>query len=244
MPNRGRRRSLRPKAGFPAHLFSSFGSSVRKCSVRAGHARRSRAKCRSGRSVRINRHAKQMVVSRQPSSAIVAKSSDLLAAGIALVVTIAVVLAAFARWRSPTWDFSAQPGGWLGVLLIIALSAIIHELLHVVAWRVLAGIRWQAVSCRATWRGLGLAALLHDPIPVSAFRLAALFPAVALGAVPLGISFTNGSTLGVLWGAFFLFECITDIALLKAVRHLPAATMVISHPTELGCIAVAVQRTK
>jgi hypothetical protein len=183
-----------------------------------------------------------MVDVRQPSSSIVAKSSDLLAAGITLVVTIVVVLCGFARWRSPTWDLSAQPGGWIGALLIIALSAIVHELLHVVAWRVLAGVRWQAVSFRATWRGLGLAALVRDPIPLSAFRLGALCPALVLGAIPLGIGFTKGSTLAVLWGAFFLFECITDVALLKAIRHLPPTTLVISHPTELGCMKVPAQK--
>jgi len=52
--------------------------------------------------------------------------------------------------------------------------------------------------------------------------------------VTLGLVSSLG--LCVLWGLFFLFECITDIALLLATRTVPAEAKVVSHPTSLGCV--------
>jgi hypothetical protein len=132
-----------------------------------------------------------------------------------------------------------QPGGWIGALAIVACSAVVHELLHGLGWRVLGRVRWSSVSFIATRRGLGIAAVLKEPVSAAVFRTAALAPALLLGILTLGFAFISGSGLILLWGAFFLFECITDVALLVATRSLPSSARLISHPTELGCIVTA-----
>jgi hypothetical protein len=137
-----------------------------------------------------------------------------------------------------------QPGGWLGALAIIACSAIAHELLHVLGWRFLGSAPWSSVSYIATRRGLGIAAVLNEPVSAAVFRAAALVPALLLGMLTLGFAFVSGSALILLWGAFFLFECITDLALLVATRALPSSARLISHPTELGCIVTAHPRNE
>ncbi len=168
---------------------------------------------------------------------VVATSRHLLAAGLILVGVIASVLCLLTlRWHDTLWRPGHQPGGWPGVVGFVVLSAIVHEWLHVVGWKIHGGARWRDVSFIVTRRGLGLAALLHQPVPMAAFRAAALWPAVVLGILPLAGAFVTGSGLVALWGAFFLFECITDVTLLLGTRAVPSSARVTSHPTELGCV--------
>ena len=174
----------------------------------------------------------------ETASPCLATPAHLLAAGTLLVAIISIVLLLFVQgWgRDLMADLLLQPGGWIGALLVVAASAILHELLHVLGWYALGRVPWTAVSVVPTWRGLGLAALLNAPVSMSVFRTAALIPAALLGILPLGFALMTGSGLVALWGSFFLFECITDLALLMATRALPSAAQVVSHPTELGCV--------
>jgi hypothetical protein len=166
---------------------------------------------------------------------VIAASRHLLMAGGLLIATLVVALWLFMR-LSPVWDWASQPGGWVGVALLVALSAMVRELLRVISWLVVGRVRWSAVSFILTRRGLGLTAILRAPIPVTAFRIAAIVPTLVLGLVPLGIAFATHSGLVALWGAFLLFEGLADCALLAAIRRLPATAQVTSHPTELGCV--------
>src|SRR5687767_644516 len=115
----------------------------------------------------------ESVPSENPVTAVIATPRHLLTAGLLLVTIIAAVLWLFTqRGSAPKSDLSSQPGGWWGVLLFIALSAIVHEGLHVLGWCVAGGARWKALSFILTRRGLGLAARVHTPVSMRRYRVA------------------------------------------------------------------------
>jgi hypothetical protein len=137
----------------------------------------------------------------------------------------AILLAAFAAslWlfaalhhRSALEDLATQPGGWLGALAIVACSAVVHELLHVAGWKLLASVPPGAITFRPTWRGLGFAAHLGVTIPLRAYRLGLILPTLVLGLLPITLGLAMGHGLLLLWGMFFLLECYADLTVLLA----------------------------
>ena len=170
--------------------------------------------------------------------AVVATGAHLMLGGIAVIAIILPMLWGFQSvWkRSILSSLTLQPGGWSGALVVVALSAVLHEGLHVLGWRSLGGTAWGSVSWRLAWRGLGLVALLNTPVSMSAYRTATALPTIILGLAVASAGLVAGIGLLVFWGLFFLFECLTDLALLFASRSVPPDTQVLSHPDQLGLL--------
>ena len=163
-------------------------------------------------------------------------------AAAALLIALSV-----GAWRlfSMLWHRDAleaitgQPGGWAGAVLVVAGSAVLHELLHAFGWIIFARLPWRAIAVRPTWRVMGFAAHPAVAMPVSAFRAGLSLPTVMLGGGAITLGCATGIGLYVLWAPFFLLECFSDLALLLALRKVPARTRVIPHPKKLGCRRVA-----
>jgi hypothetical protein len=167
----------------------------------------------------------------------IAERADLLAAGATVVLAFAAALWLFAScWqRSALEDISTQPGGWIGALAVVALGAVIHELLHAFTWCVLGRVSWRSVSCRRSARAMGFVAQLDEAVPAAAYRAGVALPAIALGLGPIVVGLLTGHGLIVLWGLFFVLESFSDLALLLAARRVPAGALVRAHPDRLGC---------
>jgi len=73
------------------------------------------------------------------------------------------------------------------------------------------------------------------PVRAAAHRCARILPALVLGGAPLAIGLTIGSGLIVLWALFFLLECFADIAVLFAIRNVPANALVLDTWDRIGC---------
>ncbi len=141
--------------------------------------------------------------------------------------------------RDALADITKQPGGWMGAIIVVACSAVIHELLHGFGWNIFARVPWQSISFRPSWRGIGFVACLNVPVPAPAYRASAALPALILGVLPITLGFVTGFGLFVLWGLFFLLECFGDVAMLFATRKVPSRAWVLDHPNKLGCRMVA-----
>lgn len=137
--------------------------------------------------------------------------------------------------RSAIEDVAKQPGGWLGAVIVVACSAIVHELLHALGWVVIARLPWRSVSVRRTLRVMGFIAYTGTAIPLSAFRISLMLPAVILGGGTIAVGLFSGQGLFVLWGNFFLLECYSDLTVLLATARLQAAARVREYPDRLGC---------
>lgn len=141
---------------------------------------------------------------------------ELLIAGAIVLAICGASLPIFAAvWhRQPFEDLPEQPGGWWGALLFFLAGAAVHELLHLMAWKTLSRLPWRAFSLRRHRRKLGLIVVPDVPIPASAYRVGLVLPAVILGLLPIVIGETSNCGLFVLWGDVFLFECLSDLAIL------------------------------
>jgi hypothetical protein len=167
----------------------------------------------------------------------VANWRQTLASGATLLVTWASALALFeARWqRSALADAYRQPGGWAGVLVLVAFSAVLHEILHAGAWRLFGQLPRKAIAVRPTWQVMGFAARVILPLSMRAFRAGLAVPFIMMGIVPILAGAVTGNGLFLIWGLFFSLECFSDLGTLFATLHVPADILVLSHPTKSGC---------
>jgi len=138
-----------------------------------------------------------------------------------LIVTFIASLQLFeAIWnRDALAELSSQPGGWLGAIGIVVCSAVVHELLHAIGWRVFARVPWSSIAVRPTWSVMGLAVRSDAPVSTRARRAVTLLPALLLGIVPMAIALATGNGLLLLWSLFFFFECFADLTALLATRR-------------------------
>lgn len=141
--------------------------------------------------------------------------------------------------RNALADITRQAGGWMGAIIVVACSAVIHELLHGFGWNIFARVPWQSISFRPSWRVMGFVAHVNVPVPTPAYRASAALPALVLGVLPIVLGFVTGFGLLVLWGLFFLLECFGDMAVLLAMHKVPSRAWVLDHPNKLGCRIVA-----
>ena len=140
--------------------------------------------------------------------------------------------------RSAVEDVPRQPGGWLGAILVVAVSAVIHELIHALGWIAFAKLPWRSLTVRRTLRVMGFIACTNATMPVPAFRLSTVLPAVILAGGSIATGLAAGQGLFVLWGNFFLLECYSDLTVLLATARLPASAKVREYPDRLGCALV------
>ncbi len=176
--------------------------------------------------------------SSPPPSEILAGLRHRVGTAVFLVAAFAGSLGGFEllHQRSAVTDAVRQPGGWLGAILVVAGSAVLHELIHALGWIAFARVPWRSVSVRRTWRVMGFIACTNTALPVSAYRLSTVLPAAILGGGSLITGLTVGNGMVVLWGLFFLIECYSDITVLLATSGLRAPAKVREYPDRLGCL--------
>jgi hypothetical protein len=68
-----------------------------------------------------------------------------------------------------------------------------------------------------------------------AYRTAVLLPGIILGVLPAIVGLLIGSFWLTLFGAIMVMAAGGDLAVLLAVRDVPATAIVRDHPTKPGC---------
>ena len=187
--------------------------------------------------------ARQVAVGMSPEETreTVGTWRDAVAGGATLAVAWASALTLFeTRWhRSAPADLHKQPGGWAGVLVVVALSAVVHEMLHAGSWRLLGRLPRKAIAVQPTWQAMGLAARVVLPVSMRVYRAGLAMPCFLMGVLPILVGTITGNGLFLAWALFFSLECFSDLGSLYATRHLPATMLVMSHPSKLGCRQVS-----
>jgi hypothetical protein len=124
--------------------------------------------------------------------------------------------------------------GWTAVL-IFCLSIVVHELLHAVGYIWVGGVPRTAVKFGFSWRGLAPYAHCREAMTARAYRTAVLLPGIILGVLPAIVGLLIGSFWLTLFGAIMVMAAGGDLAVLLAVRDVPATAIVRDHPTKPGC---------
>lgn len=140
----------------------------------------------------------------------------------------------------------AWPASILGALLdgllwtliavfVYAVSAIVHEGIHVAAMLVLAGA--PISSIRFGFRPREGVLYVHTSRPMSArsYRGVLLLPAILQGFLPLAYGTVAGTGWLVLYGYVMLVSSVGDFAVYRLIRHLDSNDLVRDHPTGVGC---------
>jgi dienelactone hydrolase len=163
----------------------------------------------------------------------------------AMMVAFAMIPLAMMLFVTPftlRWGFGAPrlPEGWavptlLGLLALLMGGRLLHELLHLAAYRL-----FGRVPSRAAWLALGRAASSPQvecdrPIAARAYRRVLIFPGLILGLLPGLAAIATGSWLLLVWSIWMAVVAGGDIAALWAMRRVPPEALVYAHPTHPGC---------
>ena len=122
----------------------------------------------------------------------------------------------------------------LGIALLV-LGVLVHELLHAAGFLLFGRAPRQAVRVGFQPRTLTPFASCSTAVSASAYRAAGLLPAVVLGVLPVAAAWATGSGMLLLWGWLMLALAGGDLAAVWVMRGVPADTLVLDHPTLVGC---------
>jgi hypothetical protein len=118
---------------------------------------------------------------------------------------------------------------------LLVVSLLVHEALHAVGFRLFGRAPRQAVRIGFQRRTLTPFANCTTPVPASAYRATALLPGAVLGALPALVGCLAGSGGMVLYGWAMLAVAGGDLAAVWAIREVPRGTLVLDHPSRVGC---------
>jgi Putative zincin peptidase len=121
------------------------------------------------------------------------------------------------------------------VLAVLLASVLLHELVHVLGFRLLARAPRRAVRLGLNRRTLTPFACCAEPVSARGYQATALLPALLLGLVPALVAAAAGSGILALWSWAMLAVAGGDVAAVWAIRRVPARALVLDHPARVGC---------
>ncbi len=140
------------------------------------------------------------------------------------------------RWGTAPLAAAIPPPSQLPFVLIALLaSVLLHELVHVVGFLLLAGAPHRAVRLGFNRRSLTPFACCGEPVSARGYRSTALLPALLLGLGPALAATAGGWGALALWSWAMLAVAGGDVAAVWAIRRVPAAALVQDHPARVGC---------
>lgn len=143
-------------------------------------------------------------------------------------------------WGAAPLARSIPPPSQLPLVLIVLLaSVLLHELVHVAGFLLLAGAPRRAVRLGFNRRTLTPFACCGEPVSARGYRITALLPALVLGLGP-ALAATTASWGGLaLWSWAMLAVAGGDVAAVWAIRRVSPAALVQDHPARVGCRVLA-----
>ena len=130
----------------------------------------------------------------------------------------------------------------IGILILLLVSIGVHEWLHAAAFVRIGKVAKTAVQYGFSWKGMAPYAHCKAPMNASAYRIAVLLPGLLLGIVPGLLGVAAGVWWLVLYGTMMLVAAGGDTAVLLAMRHVPGDALVLDHPSQAGCLVLAVEK--
>ncbi|MDF9800412.1 hypothetical protein OKW21_005675 [Catalinimonas alkaloidigena] len=143
-------------------------------------------------------------------------------------------------WREFAYAWQGMFANWW-VLPAILLGVLLHELIHAITWKQLAGLGWKEMKLGLQWRTLTPYAHAKKPMQITPYRWGALMPALLLGFLPYGISLFTGNGWLFAYGMLFIVAAAGDFWILAVLRKVPKGSWVADHPENAGCIVYQAQ---
>lgn len=135
-------------------------------------------------------------------------------------------------WSGAIWAIK-----WTAIAFVVyAISALLHEGIHVIAMFVFAGAPPSSIRFGARPRDGVLYVHTDRPMSANAYRGVLLLPAVMQGLLPIAYGTLEGTWWIVLYGYVMLVSAIGDLSILQLIRPLGGDDVVRDHPTGIGCL--------
>jgi hypothetical protein len=152
-----------------------------------------------------------------------------------LLVGLYVGVWDFARLLKGLDQFVERP---IFVIAVFLIGIPLHEVLHLLPWMILARVPLDDVRLGFQIKTLTPYAHVKTPIPARIYQLGTLFPGLALGILPYLWSIIAGDGLLMIFGMFFIYAAAGDFLVLWKIRHVHANTLLLDHPSRVGCIVM------
>jgi hypothetical protein len=171
----------------------------------------------------------------------------MLMANLLVVICAGPLVAALAWAYVACWGGTSLARGVYGLLEpVVFLASVVpgilaHELIHALAWSISARRPFRAIRIGIQWRSMTPYAHPTDPMPVGAYRVGAITPAIVLGVVPAGVAIAVGKPLLMAWSLLFVLAAGGDFVVLWLIRRVPLGRLVQDHPTRAGCRVLLAQ---
>jgi hypothetical protein len=124
---------------------------------------------------------------------------------------------------------------WIIPLFVVMILA--HEAVHAIAWKLASALPWSQFKFGFSWRGLAPYCHATAPMPVNAYRIGTVMPAIITGLIPLFIAYALWSVPLMLLGAVMISAAVGDAFVLWTLRNVPANAQLLDHPSQVGCVA-------
>jgi hypothetical protein len=124
----------------------------------------------------------------------------------------------------------------LFLILFIILGAIVHELLHALAWIITTGRGFRSIRFGFKWQYLTPYCHSAEAMKVWQYTVGALTPLIVMGLFPACWALFTGAPLLMFFGIFFTWAAGGDIQAVWMLRKFNRHQTVYDHPEELGFI--------
>ena len=163
-------------------------------------------------------------------------AANLIAIGLLPLFVATLLLPYLGLWGVAALGAGFRSVARLQVLIpLFAALVVIHELLHATGFLLFAKVGRKDIRFGVNWRALSPYAHCKAAVGARAYKWAVALPGLVLGVLPNAIGLVTGSGWLLLWGFFMVIASAGDIAILWAIRRVPAVAVLRDHPSRAGC---------
>lgn len=123
-------------------------------------------------------------------------------------------------------------------LLIFAIGVCLHEIIHLVTWKIATGKPWRSFAFgidRATYSPY---THCREPMDVNAYRIGGILPGILTGLLPFLWGTMSHRFGWAFIGYLFLTAAAGDWLVLWLLRDVKHPAQVEDHPTRAGCMVL------
>lgn len=126
-------------------------------------------------------------------------------------------------------------GNFVSILLVMTIGIIVHELIHGITWAMYAKNGFKSIKFGVLWKALTPYCHCSEPLKVKHYITGGIMPAIILGFLPFVYSLFTGNALWLFFGIFFTMSAVGDFLIVNLVRKENMNSLVLDHPSEVGC---------
>lgn len=121
------------------------------------------------------------------------------------------------------------------ILIVLIIGIILHELIHGITFSFFTKKGFKSVKFGVIWEMLTPYCHCEEPLLVKHYVQGGIMPAIILGFLPFVYSLIFGNLFWLIFAFFFTIAAIGDFIIIFMLRNEDKNSMVLDHPSEIGC---------